>query len=187
MIITSNLRNHLLIAVNNEISSPFHHAVVYLCEHNKKGSMGLVINRLSDLQLTDIFSSLQIKVNNAQTPSNPVFAGGPVKENVGFVLHHGHGDWESSMLTSADLAVTSSRDIMQALANKQGPTQTLVTLGFSGWHAGQLEEEIAKDYWLISPIDKTIIFDMPIKKRWHAAIKNLGFEPNQLSRFGGHA
>ena len=187
MINTSSLRNHFLIAVNSDSRSSFHHAVVYVCEHNENGSMGLVINRLSDLELTDIFSSLEIKLDNAQTLSTPVFAGGPVKENVGFVLHRDHGNWESSVFTSADLAVTSSKDIMHALANQQGPKKALITLGFSGWHAGQLEEEIAKDYWLISPVDETIIFDMPISKRWHAAIENLGFSHNQLSRFSGHA
>ncbi len=187
MIVESSLRNHFIVAINSDSGSPFHNAVVYVCEHNEQGSMGLVINRLSGLQLTDIFSSLEIKVSESQVPSTPVFAGGPVKENVGFVLHRDHGDWESSVFTSTDLAVTASKDIMQALADAQGPTKALITLGFSGWDAGQLEAEIAKDYWLISPVDESIIFDMPVGKRWHAAIESLGFTPNQLSPFGGHA
>jgi len=182
-----NLRNHFLIAMDNDATSAFHRTVIYICEHGKEGSMGLVINRLSGLQLADIFSSMQITVNKQYNTATPVFTGGPVKENAGFVLHRDHGHWESSLYASDRLAVTSSKDIIQALANNEGPEKSMVTLGFSGWGAGQLETEIVNNFWLLSPADEDIIFNVPIAKRWYAAVESMGFKPSQLSTDIGHA
>ena len=182
-----NLRDHFLIAINSNIATAFHHAVVYVCEHNTAGSMGLMINQTSGLSLTDIFSSMQITTTKPANYSAPVLTGGPVKKNTGFVLHREHGQWESSLKTSKHLAVTASKDIIYALADYDGPQESIITLGFSGWDGGQLESEIANNLWLTCPADEEIIFHLPIAQRWHAAIESLGFSPNQLSADIGHA
>lgn len=187
MLEQKNLRNHFLIALDNDHGSPFHRAVVYICEHDKYGSMGLIINRLSGLHLNDIFSSMQITVNNFIDTATPIFTGGPVKENAGFVLHRHEGTWESSLQTSDKLAVTSSKDIIHAFANNNGPKESLITLGFSGWEVGQLESEIAKNVWLTCPAHEDIIFNVPIAQRWNAAVESMGFSPNQLVTKVGHA
>ena len=181
-----NLRNHFLIAMDDD-SSAFHHTVIYMCEHDKHGSMGLIINRLSGLNLNDIFSSMQITANKTSETSAPVFTGGPVKENTGFVLHRNEGEWESSLQTSKKLAITSSKDIIHALANDDGPDQSLITLGFSGWEVGQLETEIANNVWLVCPANEDIIFNVPITERWHSAIESMGFGSTQLISDIGHA
>ena len=181
-----NLRDHFLIAMDDG-SSAFHRTVIYICEHDKHGSMGLIINRLSGLHLNDIFSSMQITVNKASEILTPVFTGGPVKENAGFVLHRNEDKWESSLQISQKLAITSSKDIIHALANDNGPEQSLITLGFSGWEVGQLEAEIAKNIWLVCPANEDIIFNVPITERWHSAIESMGFSPTQLILDIGHA
>lgn len=182
-----NLRDHFLIALDNDRTSPFHRAVVYICEHDKYGSMGLIINHLSGLHLNDIFSSMQIVANKSTDFGMPIFTGGPVKENAGFVLHRNEGIWESSLQTSKKLAVTSSKDIIHAFANNNGPKESLITLGFSGWQVGQLEAEIASNVWLVCQANDDIIFNVPIAQRWNAAIESMGFNQSQLVTDIGHA
>jgi len=187
MLKETNLRDHFLIAINSDIASTFHQTVIYIGEHSKEGSMGLIINRPSGLHLIDIFSSMQIKIKKQSDVSALIFTGGPVKENTGFVLHHNHGQWESSLKTSSKLATTSSKDIMHALADNAGPEKSIITLGFSGWGKGQLENEMANNFWLTCPASEEILFDVPVTKRWQAAIESMGFNPNQLISDIGHA
>lgn len=180
MELTSNLRNHFLIALHGENDSLFHRSVIYICDHNAQGALGLVLNKPTGLHLTEIFQSLEIKVANPLLAKTPVFIGGPVQEEVGMVLHDGVLTWQSSVATSSLLNVTTSRDILFAMAEEKGPEKVFFSLGYSGWSPGQLEEEVARDFWLVCPAQEKIIFEVPIAQRWEAAIRSLGIEPSQL-------
>ena len=186
MLDTVNLSDHFLISLDTEELSPFHRSVVYVCEHSEQGAMGLMINQQSGLDLNDVFSSMDIVVNADAVSSAQVLTGGPVQENAGFVLHGGKNKWESSLALANNLFVTTSQDILQAIADKEGPEKSLIMLGYSGWEAGQLEDEIGKNYWLSCPAKANIVFNTPIGQRWNAAIHSLGFTPCQLSREIGH-
>ena len=183
----SYLKDHFLIALEAEKDSLFYRSVVYVCEHNETGAIGLVVNSPTGLQLDDILESLEITVANPTLVNVPVFTGGPVKEEVGVVLHDGARHWNSSIATSSTLTLTTSRDILLSIAAAQGPKKVFFSLGHSGWSPGQLEEEIARDYWLVTPAQENIIFEVPIGKRWEAAIRSLGIEPNQLVTKHGNA
>jgi putative transcriptional regulator len=180
MELTSNLRNHFLVALHGETDPLFHHSVIYVCDHNAQGALGLLLNKPTGIHLTDIFQSLEIKVANPHLAKMPVFTGGPVQEEVGMVLHNGDVTWQSSVPTSATLNVTTSRDILFAMAEQKGPEKTFFSLGYSGWSAGQLEDEVARDFWLVCPAQDKIIFEVPIAQRWEAAIRSMGIEPSQL-------
>ncbi len=181
------LRNHFLIAMPNLADSHFFHAVIYLCEHNRDGAMGLVINRPLDLSLGEVFSQMAIDCGQDAVASQPIYFGGPVENERGFVVHRPHADWESTLLVSADIAVTSSRDILVAIASGSGPEESLVALGYAGWSDGQLEQELVDNAWFSVPADRRILFETPIADRWQAAAELGGIDPNLLSGEIGHA
>ena len=181
----NNLQDHFLISLDRHPYSTYHHALVYLCDHSATGAMGLVVNRDSGLVMNDVLQSLHI--NASQDLDVPVLRGGPVENNVGFVLHHDCGQWYSSLHTSRDLTVTTSPDVLEAIAHHEGPEKSLLTLGYSGWKAGQLEQELAKNFWLACPANEDILFNTPIEQRWQAALELLGFRPEQLVHQVGHA
>jgi putative transcriptional regulator len=182
-----SLRNHFLIAMPGLSEGIFAHSVTYLCDHSEEGAMGIVINQPLDLRLADILRHLQIE-DHGGCGDAPVMAGGPVQTDRGFILHTPtERAWDSTLPLTAELALTSSRDILAALACDQGPADTLVALGYAGWGAGQLESELAANAWLTLPADTEIIFRTPIEKRLDAAAAKLGIDLRLLAPGAGHA
>jgi putative transcriptional regulator len=165
----------------------FSRTVTYICEHSAEGSMGIVINRPMSLQLGDMLEQLDIPLLHPAAGKWPVYIGGPVQTDRGFVLHTGGGNWDSSLPITEQVNVTTSKDILQAIAQGDGPEHHLVALGYAGWTAGQLEEEISANAWLSGPASAEIIFQLPAEQRWQAAAGLLGVDLNLLSGEAGHA
>lgn len=183
----SNLVNNFLIAMPALADPNFSHTVTYLCDHNEEGAMGLVINRPLDLAFAELIDHLEISNPMPKTGYIPIFQGGPVQTERGFVLHKGLGNWEATIKVTDDIGVTMSQDIIEAIAHGKGPGQFLITLGYAGWGDGQLEAELAANAWLNGPADPTILFDTPIEQRWTASASHLGVELKNLSTDIGHA
>jgi len=183
----SFLTNQFLIAMPGLEDPNFFHSVTYICEHNENGAMGLVINRPLDMQLGEIFQHIDIHEASVEARQVPVHLGGPVQQERGFVLHSPLGEWEATLNVTDRIGVTSSLDILQAIARNAGPEQTLVALGYAGWGAGQLEQELADNAWLSGPADPDILFNKPDEERWKAAAASLGVDLDLLSGDAGHA
>ena len=180
------LSNHFLIAMPGLADPNFFHTVTFICEHDADGAMGIVINRPLDLNLADIITHMDIQVT-PETAQLPIFQGGPVQTERGFVLHAPLGDWEATLQVSDEIGVTASQDVLAAIAAGRGPKRSLIALGYAGWGAGQLEREIAENAWLSGPATAEILFDTPVEKRWAAAAALLGVDLNLLSSDTGHA
>lgn len=178
--------NQFLIAMPSLAESGFEGAVIYVCEHTPRGALGLVINRPTDLTLGSLFERIDLSLEIAPIKDAPVYFGGPVQTDRGFVLHAPTGAYSSSMQVGG-LTLTTSRDVLQAVAEGEGPSQMLVTLGYAGWGAGQLEAELAENAWLTVSADAKVIFDVPPAERYMAALKLLGIDPAMLSNNVGHA
>ncbi|MGD2117070.1 MAG: YqgE/AlgH family protein [Chromatiales bacterium] len=183
----SNLTNHFLIAMPALNDPNFFHTVTYICEHNDNGAMGIIINRPLDMQLSDVLQHMGIETSNQSLADRPVFVGGPVEEDRGFVLHNYERTWDSTMKITDELAITTSRDILESIAAEQGPQQFLVALGYAGWGEGQLEQELAQNSWLSGPADTATLFDLPVAERWQTAARSIGVDVNLLSNMAGHA
>ncbi|WP_298219806.1 YqgE/AlgH family protein [Halothiobacillus sp.] len=181
------LKNQLLIAMPSLDDPNFNHSVTYVCEHNEEGAMGITINRPLDVTLGDIFDHMKISCSNPSIRSRPVFMGGPVALERGFVLHTPHGGWESTLEITDEIGLTTSKDILQALADGAGPARAVIALGYSGWSEGQLEQELADNTWLTVAAKTELIFDYPVEERWAAAARSLGVDMNLLSGEAGHA
>ncbi|MGB9429622.1 MAG: YqgE/AlgH family protein [Gammaproteobacteria bacterium] len=181
------LVNQFLVAMPSLNDPNFQQSVVYVCEHNAQSALGIVINRPSKLVLGDIFKQLSIQADNHQLAERPVFQGGPVQTERGFVIHAPAGAWESTLKIGDSLGVTTSRDVLAALARGEGPSRTFVALGYAGWGAGQLETELAANSWLTIPADQRIIFETPAEQRWQAAAQLIGVDLSLLSGDAGHA
>ncbi len=182
-----SLANHFLIAMPNLADANFARSVTLICEHSGEGSMGIVINRLTDLHLGDIFDQLGFAPDKANHARDVVYLGGPVQNNRGFVLHEPLGEWESTLSVTDRFGVSTSRDILEAIADNRGPEKFIVALGYAGWGAGQLEREITENSWLSGPANRDIIFDMPVEHRWKAAANLVGVDLATLSGEAGHA
>ena len=183
-----NLSNHFLIAMPSMHDPIFGGSVVYLCEHNSYGALGVVINKPMDVTLDYLLGRLNLKSDIAVPPvQKPVMFGGPVQEDRGFVLHSPDAEFNSMLKISDQIAFTTSRDVLEAIASGTGPQRLLVSIGYSGWSAGQLEDEISRNGWLTVVADPEIIFDLPIPERYTAAIRLLGFDPGRLAWEAGHA
>jgi putative transcriptional regulator len=182
-----NLSNHFLIAMPSMLDPIFGGTVVYLCEHNERGALGMVINKPTDITMSDLFSRLDLQPEIAPFAEKPVMFGGPVQDDRGFVLHSPLGEFSSMLKVTDDIAFTTSRDVLEAVASGQGPQRLLVSIGYSGWGAGQLEEEIGRNGWLTVAADPAVIFDLPVNERYTAALKLLGVNPAMLSSGVGHA
>lgn len=183
-----SLQNHFLIAMPLMSEFNFARAVVYICAHNPEGAMGIVINRpLSDIRLGEVLSQMEISNENSTVNDTQVFLGGPIQPERGFIIHRPNIPWQSTLITSPELGVTSSQDILQALVEGKGPKEFIVLLGYAGWGPNQLEEEVAKNYWLTTPADPHILFDTPSEDRWGAAAALLGVDITNLSSEAGHA
>ncbi|GAB4295360.1 MAG: YqgE/AlgH family protein [Thiohalomonadaceae bacterium] len=187
MIETASLRNHFLIAMPQLADPHFSHTVTYICEHNAEGALGIVINRPLDLTLGEVLQHMQIKPGERVDTATPIFSGGPVQTERGFVLHRPVGAWTSTLPVTGDIALTTSRDIMSAIGHGEGPQQFLLALGYAGWAAGQLEQEITQNAWLSGPADPAILFDLPVEERWGAAAALIGVDLTLLSSEAGHA
>ena len=168
--------------------------VVYLCEHTEKGALGLVINKPIDIKLKNLFEKVELSLDRpdrADLAEQPVYFGGPVQTERGFVLHEKLGDegshYNSTLSIPGGLAMTTSKDVLEALAEGAGPRRVLITLGYSGWQAGQLEDELGRNGWLTVDADPAVIFETPIEKRYERALSLLGFDPRMLSQEAGHA
>ena len=184
---SSSLKNHLLVAMPSLQDQRFARTVTYLCEHNANGAMGIVINRPTTLKLTDVFTQMDITVTNPNSANTPIFAGGPVEEGRGFILHKQEGTWNSTLRVTDEMSITSSRDIVEAIAQGEGPTKKLMALGYAGWETGKLEQEILDNAWLLCPTHEDILFTLAPEKRWQAAASMIGVDLNLLSRESGHA
>jgi putative transcriptional regulator len=181
------LNNQFLIAMPGLADPNFFHTVTYLCQHNKEGALGIVINRPTGMKLGDIFRQMGIETDLKNVLEKPVFAGGPVQQERGFVIHSPcEQHWDSSISTSESITLTSSRDVLEAIAQGKGPSQFLIALGYAGWGSGQLEKEIVENAWLNTPCGESILYETPVSERWNAAASQLGIDINRLTAPAGH-
>lgn len=181
-----DLSNQFLMAMPGQVEGSLAGSVIYVCEHTASGALGLVINRPTDLTLGNLFERLDLSLEIAPTKDAPVFFGGPVQTDRGFVLHAPAGEYTSS-IRLGEMALTTSRDVLQAVAEGDGPARLLVTLGYAGWGAGQLETEMSQNAWLNVSADPHIIFDVPPDERYPAALRLLGVDAVMLAGEAGHA
>jgi putative transcriptional regulator len=184
---TVDFSGHFLMAMPGLVGDDFAGALIYVCEHSERGALGLVINRPIDLTLASLLEKVEMPAQAEGPTTMPVFFGGPVQTDRGFVLHHPVGDYSSSIHLNDSMALTTSRDVLQALASGVGPEQFLVTLGYAGWGAGQLEHEIAQNSWLTVLASPSVIFGTPPEERYPAAMRLLGIDPAMLAGTAGHA
>ena len=189
-----NLTNQFLIAMPGMGDDHFAGSVVYLCEHTERGALGLVINKPIDITVASLFERVEMALEREDLAEVPVHFGGPVQTERGFVLHDPqpapegeHSPFQSTLSVPGGLAMTTSKDVLEALAAGGGPSRVLVTLGYSGWSAGQLEEEISRNGWLTVDADPRVIFDTPVAARYQRAVELLGIDPRMLSSDAGHA
>ena len=182
-----DLTNQFLIAMPSLADPNFQRTVTYLCAHNNEGAMGIVINRPTELTLGEMLAHMDIEVDTKLNVDVAVMEGGPVQQERGFVLHQPAGEWDSTLRIGDDIAVATSKDILSALANGTGPQRVLIALGYAGWGAGQLEQEVLDNAWLSGPADASVIFDVPFDKRWEVATRALGVDPERLMGGAGHA
>jgi putative transcriptional regulator len=189
-----NLTNQFLIAMPGMGDGTFAGAVVYMCEHTPKGALGLVINKPIDIKLKNLFEKVELSLDREDLAEEPVYFGGPVQTERGFVLHErlggeegAGGHYNSSLQIQGGLEMTTSKDELEALSNGAGPKKVLVTLGYSGWGAGQLEDELGRNGWINVDAARDIIFDTPVEKRYEKALSLLGIDARMLSQEAGHA
>jgi putative transcriptional regulator len=186
-----NLTNQFLIAMPGVGDGTFAGTVVYLCEHTEKGALGLVINKPIDIKLKNLFEKVDLSLEREDLADEPVYFGGPVQTERGFVLHERLGEegahYNSSLQIQGGLEMTTSKDVLEALSNGTGPKKVLVTLGYSGWGAGQLEEEMGRNGWINVGAEPGIIFDTPVEQRYAKALSLLGIDARMLSQEAGHA
>jgi putative transcriptional regulator len=182
-----NLTHHFLIAMPGMADPNFARSLTYICEHNDQGALGVVVNRPIDMTLGALFQQIEIPLQDREWAVLPVYYGGPVQVDRGFVLHRPAGDWQSTLAVSQDVALTTSKDILEAVAEGRGPHQMLVSLGYAGWAPGQLEEELGQNAWLTVPASLDVIFELPPERRFNAAMELLGIDPARLSDDVGHA
>lgn len=184
---TTDLTGHFLIAMPALEDPNFYHTVTLICQHNEEGAMGVIFNRPLEINLGEVFEHMEIKPIDQELDQQQVYYGGPVQVERGFVLHMPDGDWESTLPISDELAVTTSRDIIDDIAQGKGPEKYLIALGYAGWEAGQLEYELSENAWLSGPSSADIIFDTPYDKRWESAASIIGVDLILLSGDMGHA
>ncbi len=187
-----SLRDSFLVAMPGMLDPTFAGSVVYVCEHNDNGALGLVINRPTDLTLERLFERIDLNLEIAPLAAEPVYFGGPVQTERGFVLHEAvEAEYTSSVHVTDGLRLTTSKDVLEAVSTGAGPRKMLITLGYAGWGEGQLEDEIAANGWLTvragAQVANRILFDTPVTERYTETVKLLGFDPFMLSGDAGHA
>ena len=188
---STQLSNQFLIAMPGMAGDTFAGAVVYLCEHSEKGALGLVINKPIDIKLKNLFARVELPLDRPDMAEAPVYFGGPVQTERGFVLHEGVGGqgepYNSSLKIPGGLEMTTSKDVLEALSSGAGPKRVLITLGYSGWGAGQLEDEMSRNNWINVTAAPEVIFDTPVEQRYGRALALLGIDASMLSQEAGHA
>jgi putative transcriptional regulator len=182
-----NLTNHFLIAMPSMVDPHFARSLTYICEHNDQGALGVVVNRPIEMTLKALFEQIDIPLRDEACGEMPVYFGGPVQVDRGFVLHRPAGAWQSTLSINEDVGLTTSRDVLQAVADGTGPAQILVSLGYAGWAPGQLEQELSQNAWLTVAADVGVIFNVPPERRLAAAMDLLGIDLTRLSDDVGHA
>jgi putative transcriptional regulator len=184
---TTTLAGHLLVAMPGMADPNFDHSVTYLCEHSEEGALGIVINKPMNMDLGEVLNQLSLQTETPELAAQPVMRGGPVQAERGFVLHESAREWDATTDVGHSIFVTTSQDILTDIAAGEGPERILMALGYAGWGAGQLEEEIRQNAWLTVPASADILFNTPYEQRWQAATKSLGIDPANLSASAGNA
>ena len=186
-----NLTNHFLIAMPNMADPYFSKSLTYVCEHSDQGALGIVVNRPIDMTLQALFERLSLSLKDRARADAPVYFGGPVQTDRGFVLHEPAGDWQSTLKVAgrgdAPIGLTTSKDILEAVGRGEGPEKLLVSLGYAGWSAGQIEHELKQNAWLTVEAKDAILFDLPAEERLPAAMELLGLDYARLADQAGHA
>jgi putative transcriptional regulator len=182
-----SLTNQLLVAMPGLEDPQFAQTVTLICEHGDKGALGIVLNKPLSMRLSEVLTQMKLPAQSETIAEKIVLSGGPVHQDRGFVLHRPGGEWDSSHRISDAIQVTTSRDVLAAMARGEGPQDAFVALGYAGWDAGQLEREIKDNAWVTLPIDEDVMFRLPFEERWLAAWRLLGVDVNQVSLVPGHA
>jgi len=187
-LLENSLQNHLLIAMPALVDGFFERTVIYICEHNKEGAMGIVINLPSTMTFRELISQTDENaiVEDSKSPKI-VLCGGPVHQDRGFILHESQEGWDSSVAVTPEIMVTTSKDILAVIGNHLGPQKSLIALGHAGWEAGQLEQELQENTWLTVEADNDLLFNTPVHSKWQAAVNKLGVDVWQLTQDVGHA
>jgi putative transcriptional regulator len=165
----------------------FSQTVALICEHSDKGALAIVLNKPLPMKLSDVLSQMKLEPTNDSIAELPVLRGGPVNTDRGFVLHRPGGKWDHTHKVSDSIQVTTSRDVLAAMASGNGPTDAFIALGYAGWEAGQLEREMRENAWLTMPVDASLVFDLPFEDRWHGAWRLMGIDVERMSLVAGHA
>jgi putative transcriptional regulator len=181
------LSNQLLIAMPSLADSHFSHTVTLICEHSERGALGIVLNKPLGMKLGDVLSQMKLEPSDIAVGEMPVLRGGPMHGDRGFVLHRPGGVWDSTHRVSPYVQVTTSRDVLTAMANGTGPQDAFIALGYAQWESGQLERELLENSWLTLPMDDRIVFELPFEARWSAAWQLLGIDSSRVSLVAGHA
>jgi putative transcriptional regulator len=184
---SNSLANSLLVAMPSLADGNFTQSVTLVCEHSDKGALGIVLNKPLDMKLGDVLAQMKLDPQQADIGERPVLRGGPVHTDRGFVLHRPGGEWDSTHKISDFVQVTTSRDILAAIARGEGPRDAFVALGYAGWEPGQLEREILDNAWLAVPMNEQLVYEVPFEQRWQAAWQLLGVHSSRVSLVAGHA
>jgi putative transcriptional regulator len=185
--LSDNLANQLLIALPALDDPHFSRSVALICQHDDDGAMGVVVNRASEYTLGEVLRQMNLDTDDQSLRNRVVLYGGPVHPERGFVLHDGAREWDSTLQITDGLYLTTSRDILEAMAEGRGPDNAVVALGCAGWGAGQLEFELGENSWLTAPADGELLFDMPLDQRWQAAGGRIGVDMTRMTDYSGHA
>jgi len=184
---SGNLTNQLLVAMPGFDDPSFAQTVTLICEHGEKGALGIVLNKPLPMRLAEVLAQLKLPAHSDSIGGKPVLRGGPVHPDRGFVLHRPGGSWDSTHKISESIQVTTSRDVLAAMARGEGPQDAFIALGYAGWEPGQLERELLENAWMTLPADERVLFDLPYEERWDAAWRLLGVDVNTVSTHAGHA
>ncbi len=183
----NSLANNLLVAMPSLADGHFAQSVTLVCEHSDKGALGIVLNKPLEMKLGDVLAQMKLDAADQKTTELPVLRGGPVHTDRGFVLHRPGGAWDSTHKISEQVQVTTSRDVLAAIARGEGPRDAFIALGYAGWEPGQLEQEILDNAWLSLPVSEQLIYEVPFEQRWQAAWQMLGVHSSRVSLVAGHA
>jgi putative transcriptional regulator len=184
---SNQLTNQFLIAMPGMSDPNFSRSLTYICEHSTEGAMGIIINRTAELVLGDILDQLSYNTQSEEIYRQPVYQGGPMQPERGFVIHNDNSLWDSTMAVTDAISVTTSKDILEAISLGKGPRRILMALGYAGWISGQLENELSDNAWLSGPAHEDILFDLPAEQRLKMAAQQLGIDLNLMSAQAGHA
>ena len=182
-----NYMNQFLVAMPQMVDNLFSNSLIYICEHSDEGAIGLITNINTNYSMQDIFQQMDIECKHPEIKNHTILMGGPVQVERGFILHTDDSTWESTRKVSHDLAITTSRDILEATANNEGPKESLTILGYCAWDKGQLDQEISRNDWLLTPASTDIIFRTPLKQQRQKAAQALGVDLNLFNLPAGHA